>query len=245
MIVYPARHWFEALRPTLEPKEKEIFYQHPTLPLKVNQIGVVYFEDDDAVFEGLRGILYRIKMKREGHIDWSYVSIGTRARACYESYHNVICTGRHFMFIDGNPLNCTKENIIPIQAPPKTKDPEGFLLHANTMKTTKRFVKASVDWMIEKERWVINKGGNTSHYWELFGELPTWLQAARKKQGGLSPNFLGNKITRNTSDVSDDLKDKIVNLYFQGMTPKKIAEDLDMTLPVTQKIIKKLRLSRR
>lgn len=248
MIIYPARHWFEALRPTLEPKEKEIFYQHPTLPIKINQIGIVYFEDEDSVFEGMRGVAYRIRMKRKNDINWSYVSIGTRARACYESYYNVVCPGRQFLFIDGNPLNCTMENLVPTLAPSKVKDPEGYALYSKANKATKRFVNASVEWMMEKEEWVIKKGGSVVHYWELWGELPAWLQTARIKRQAFPPGLFAKSSSPRIygETISEEEKNKITQLYLSGMSHKNIAEALGYReAKKVQFMVRKLRLSRR
>lgn len=228
MIVYNANHWFEALRPKLEPKEKEIFYQHPTLPLKVNQIGVIYFEDEDAIFEGLRGQAYRIRMKKNGSKHWSYVSTGSKARVCYECYHGKIYSGKHFMFVDGNPLNYTKENLIPTLAPIKSKDPEGYALYSIAAKATKRFARASVDWMLDKEEWVIKKGGSVIHYWELFGELPTWLTIARLKKGGFPTGLFEYKPKAGyyRNKIPQQEKDQLTALFHSGMTAKEIAEQM-------------------
>jgi hypothetical protein len=248
MIVYKANHWFEALRPELEPKEKEVFYHHPTLPLKVNQIGVIYFEDEDAIFEGLRGQAYRIRMKKGGSKTWSYVSTGSKARVCYECYHNAIYSGKHFMFKDGNPLNYSKENLVPTLAPIKSKDPEGFALYSTAAKATKRFVKTSVDWMLDKEEWVIKKGGDVKHYWELFGELPTWLQIARLKRTEAPKGLFEYKPKSGNfrNKIPQQEKDKVIALFNSGMTAKLIAEEMgyDSTKRV-QVMLRNLKLTRK
>ena len=177
MIIHPAKHWFEILLPELEPGEKEVFYRHPTLPLRINHIGVIYFDDEENILDGIKGQVYRIrKQDKKG-----YLSIGTRARVCYESYHGVLYPGKHFLHVDGNTANCTIENLIPAVPPSRTLDPIGHALYQEADKARKRFVARSLQYIKDKDEWVKSRGGDPAHYWELFGQLPSWLETARKK----------------------------------------------------------------
>jgi hypothetical protein len=177
MVIHPAKHWFETMLPELEPGEAEVFYHHPTLPLKVNHIGIIYFDNEEVILDGIRGQVYRIRKEDKK----GYLSIGTRARVCYESYHGVPCPGKHFLHIDGNPANCGIENIIPTNPPSRTLDPIGYALYQEADKARKKFVARSLQYMKDKDEWVKSRGGDPEHYWQLFGEIPAWLETAYKK----------------------------------------------------------------
>jgi hypothetical protein len=244
MIIYPAKHWFETRLVELEPNEKEIFYRHPTLPLKINQIGIVYFDDEEQVFESAKGQIYRLKfLGKNGKA--KYLGIGTRAKVCYEAYHQLDCQGKHFLHVDGNPANCTKENLIPAHPPLRTKDPEGYEIYQKAIKARKKFVDRSVQYMIQREEWVLRKGGEINHYWQLFGSIPSWLINARSKVVGHSINL--NKIpTVEESKYTQEELTEITNLYKSGMTPKQIHERMEYScLDDTRRIIKKLRIKKR
>lgn len=190
MIIHPAKHWFETRLTELEPDEEEIFFRHPTLPLKINQIGIIYFDDEEQASDGIAGKIYRIKIKNEKG-KTSYVSLGSRGRVCYEAYHQMDCAGRQFMHVDGNPMNCTKENLIPMNPPQKTKDPEAYEIYQRAVKAKKKFIDRSVQYMIQKEEWVLEKGGEPNHYWQLFGCIPSWLIIARTKAEARTMNLKG------------------------------------------------------
>ncbi len=182
--MYPAKHFFEAIKPTLEPKEKEIFYRHPKWPLKVNQIGVIYFDDDGDILEGIGGQVYRIKWHNSKGQRY-YPGLGTRARLCYEAYNNKLFEGRQFLHIDGNPLNCTQENLLLTQRP-KNIDAETLNKYKAAEKAKVLFLKRSVRWMEDKERWCLSKGIDLEYFWDMFGKLPGWLWIAKKRYGGKS-----------------------------------------------------------
>jgi len=179
MIVHPAKHFFEAKLPELEDGEEEIFFRHPKWPLKVNQIGIIFFDNEDEVIYGPDNN-FRIRNRgKEKHS--AYYGIGPKPRVCYECYHNVLCEGKHTYFIDGNPLNCSIENIMLAGAPPaKWLDPEGYALYVKVIRANKIFAQNTLDYMETMDQRTIRKGGDPDHYWQLFGELPNWLQSKIK-----------------------------------------------------------------
>lgn len=182
MITHKALHWFEAKLPELAKKEKEIFYRHPKWPLKVNQIGVIYFDDDEAILDGIKGQVYRIKwLNNKGQR--YYPGLGTRARLCYEAYNNKLFEGRHFLHIDGNPLNCTQENLL-LTLRPKNMDKETLDKYKAAERTKVLFLQRTVKWMEDKEQWCLSKGIDPEYYWEIFSELPGWLLVAKRKYWG-------------------------------------------------------------
>jgi hypothetical protein len=180
MIIHKALHWFECKLPELEKKEKEIFYRHPKWPLKVNQIGIIYFDNDEDILDGTHGQVYRIKWI-SGKGQRCYPGLGTRARLCYEAYNNELFEGKHFLHIDGNPLNCTQENLL-LTLRPKNPDKETLDKYKKAEKTKLLFVKKSIRWMEDKEQWCSSHGIDPEYYWELFGGIPNWLLTARNKQ---------------------------------------------------------------
>jgi hypothetical protein len=156
----------------------------------------------------------------------------------------VSCPGKHFLHVDGHPANCTKENIIPVQPPLKTKEPEAYEIYQTAIKNKKKFVQRSVQYMIQKEEWVLRKGGAINHYWQLFGSIPIWLTNARSKVAGHSINLHKIPTVKESKYTQEELTE-ITNLYMSGMRPKQIHEKMEFTcLDDTRRIIKKLRLSR-
>lgn len=244
MIIYPAKHWFETMLAELEPREKEIFFRHPTLPLKINQIGIIYFDDEEQACDGIAGKIYRIKIKNEKG-KTNYMSLGSRGKVCYEAYHQINCPGKQFLHVDGNPMNCTKENIIPVNPPLKTKEPEAYEIYQMAIKARKKFIDRSVQYMIQREEWVLRKGGAINHYWQLFGSIPSWLITARSKVQGHPVNLHKIPPIKESKYTQDELTE-ITNLYVGGMTPKQIHKRMEYScLADTRRIIRKLRISRK
>jgi len=166
MIVHPAKHLFQAKFPSLEDGEEEIFYQHPLYDIKVNQLGVVYC--DNEVFgiydKGDTSMVRHQKTKK---------AVGTKHRIIWECYSGEIVHSPHFFYANGNPLDTRKENMI-LSGPLSAKERTPYL----RIKT--KFVQASVEHLVKLEAKMEAVGISKTELYAML-LLPHWLKGARSR----------------------------------------------------------------
>ena len=166
MVVYPAKHFFEARFPKLEDHEEEIFFQHPTHKIKCNQLGVLYFEEEDfAIYE-----THGISVVRQRKI---VKNCGSKTKVIWECYEGEVIANPHFFYINGNVLDTRRENLRKSSnLSPKERE--------ECLKVKRKFVKNSVEHLIKIENRVKELNISKKELYELL-YLPSWLMAARKK----------------------------------------------------------------
>lgn len=157
MIIFPCTSLYDAKFPQLEDNEEEIFYRHPFHPLKVNQLGIIYFDDDAVYSEHATsgGYAYWVNSLKK------YFYTGMKIKCIWECYHNQILTKHtRFKLLDANPFNLTKENIV-------TKD--SIVNTRTVIKKEDSFIAKTIQWMENREDWCQRKGIETDIFWDAIG----------------------------------------------------------------------------
>ena len=191
MIIYPAKNLFQAKFPTLEDHEEEIFYQHPTEDIKCNQLGVLYYDEDRySTYPTASGATVREhqKFNKEGAR-----SVGSKIKIIWECYHQeILGIGAHCLFLNANPLDRTKENILMIsKIDPATKK--------EASRAKAKFISNTVDHLITLERKFEKEGISNQQLHKLL-QIPNWLTCARRKYKGPDAKAAGkNNLKKNAS----------------------------------------------
>jgi len=147
MKIHPLKTIFDAKFPTLEEHEEEIFYRHPVFPFCVNQIGIFYFDDDDAEARWVTiNKVWGVWRYREiGQTKKGYKNGGTRLKLAYECFTGIYHEDtKQYLPLDGNPYNLTFENIIPV-AEDKKKTTEA-------RKVKLKIYAETAKYMLEKDK---------------------------------------------------------------------------------------------
>jgi len=204
MIVHPSRHWFEAMFPMLEDHEEEIFYQHPEHDIKVNQLGVIYCDNDVyGIYDNVDNSMVRTQITRR--------SLGTKTRIIWECYTGQSVFTPHFFFVNGNPLDTRFENMV-LSGPVSAKDRQPYL------RTKARFIEASVEHLLKLEKRTEAVGVEREQLYDLL-LLPQWLKGARAKYVPPRPktdrvSSLGTSKPRTTEEEADEVE----KLFHMGLT---------------------------
>jgi hypothetical protein len=175
MIIYPAKNLFQAKFPTIEDHEEEIFFQHPKEDIKCNQLGVLYYDEDRySTYPTASGATVREHQKFN---KVAARSVGSKTKIVWECYHQEILEiGAHCLFLNANPLDMTKENIIMLsKTDPATKK--------EASKAKAKFISNSIDHLIGLERKFEKEGISNQQLHKLL-QIPNWLACARKKHKG-------------------------------------------------------------
>jgi hypothetical protein len=171
-------HWFECMYPTLRVDEEEIFYHHPIEEIKCNQLGVLYFDEDQYVaYDMVSGSVVRALNEKPGE---KIRVVGAKPKVIWECYHNQkLESGSHFLYLNGNSLDCTKENLLAVsKTDPITK------LHA--LQTKAKFIYNSVEHLVKLEAKYEKRGIDKDTLYKILS-IPNWLGGARKKWKGPVP----------------------------------------------------------
>jgi hypothetical protein len=201
MIVYPARHLFEAKFPKLEDHEEEIFFQHPVHEIKINQLGVLYYDESVyAVYEKQDTAIVRHTPTRR--------NCGSKIRIIWECYTGELAFGPHFLFVNGNPLDLRWENIRKSNTlTSKERD--------QLLAVKRKFTKKSVEHLIKIEERAEKLGMDITEL-HKFLLLPHWLVVARAKNGG--PGIQKLRLPGGKSPTTEEEADEIEKLYLMGLT---------------------------
>lgn len=208
MIVYPARHLFEAKFPTLEDHEEEIFYQHPVEDIKVNQLGVIYCDDSIFGIYDKRGTAM-VRILRTSR------SIGTKCKVIFECYTGKIVHSPHFFYANGNPLDLRKENLV-MSGPLSAKEREPYLRVKN------RFIKGSVEHLLKLEAKMEAVGVDKTELHQML-LLPQWLIGARGRYVAPAAKSLIRNSCRTSKGTpkprtTEEEADEIERLFHMGLT---------------------------
>lgn len=216
MIIYKAKHWFEAMFPMLEDGEKEIFYQHPEHDIKVNQLGVIYCDNDKyGIYDKVDTSMVRSQITRR--------SLGTKTRIIWECYTGELVFTPHFFFVNANPLDTRKENMV-LSGPLSTKDRQPYL------RTRARFTQASVEHLMKIEDRMEKVGVDKAQLYDLL-LLPQWLRSARKKYLPPKPPKPKKTYTKGTpkTRTTEEEVAEVIRLYNQGQTFYAIIDRMGWT----------------
>jgi len=216
MIVYKANHWFDAMFPSLEDGEKEIFYQHPLYDIKVNQLGVIYCDNSVfGIYDKVDTSMVRSQITRN--------SIGTKTRIIWECYTGEILNTPHFFFVNANPLDTRKENMV-LSGPLSAKDRAPYL------RTKNSFIQASVEHLMKVEDRMEKVGVDQTQLHELL-LLPQWLKSARKKYLPPKPPKQQRKYSKGTPKTRSTPEEiaEVIKLYNMGLTFYAIIDRMGWT----------------
>jgi hypothetical protein len=205
MIVYKANHWFDAMFPALEDGEEEIFYQHPEHDIKVNQLGVIYCDNDVfGIYDKIDTSMVRHQITRK--------SVGTKTRIIWECYTGEILYTPHFFFVNGNAMDTRKENMV-LSGPLSAKERAPYL------RTKNRFTQASVEHLMKIEDRMEKVGVDKEQLYELL-LLPQWLKSARKKYLPPKPPKQQRKYSRGTpkTRTTPEEIEEVIKLFNMGLT---------------------------
>jgi hypothetical protein len=166
MIVHPAKHLFQAKFPSLEDHEEEIFYQHPLYDIKVNQLGVLYCDNDVyGIYDKGDTSMVRHQATRK--------SLGSKTRIIWECYTGEIINSPHFFYVNGNPMDTRFENMI-LSGPLSAKQRQPYL------NVKARFTQASVEHLVKLEEKMEAVGVDKDQLYAML-LLPQWLRGARRR----------------------------------------------------------------
>lgn len=177
-------HWFECKYPELQPDEEEIFFQHPVEEICCNQLGALYYDE-------VRYISYDMRTGTIVREHGSYNGVGTRVvgtkqKIIWECFRNeILRSGCHFLYVNGNPLDVSINNLIAVYDIDKKEKQE-------LLKVKQRFIENSVHHLVKLEEKYKKRGIDPDELHELL-QLPSWLMTGRRKWKGPVPKALVKK----------------------------------------------------
>ena len=167
MINSSPANYFQCVLPSLEPNEEEIWFQHPTESLKCNQLGVLFFDEEEYSMVHLppKGCYLR-KRNEAGQF---YISIGTKSNIVWECYHQTQTKCR-IIHLNYNEIDFTISNLYSIAE----ETP-----YQNIVRNKKRraWEKESAHVLLRKEAAAAAKGLDRETYRALM-RFPAWLISA-------------------------------------------------------------------
>jgi len=172
------KHWFECMYPTLGEDEEEIFYQHPTEGIKCNQLGILFYDEERYVsYDMTTGSVVREFGAYNGD---KIRVIGSKTKIIWECYHGKhLESGCHFLYLNGNPLDSTKENLLAVsKIDPITK--------AIATEVKLKFIRNTVEHLVKLEAKYDKRGIGKEALHKLL-HIPNWLVGARKRWKGPVP----------------------------------------------------------
>ncbi len=207
MIIPKATNIFDALSPMLEDHEEELFFQHPTLDIKCNQLGAVYYNEDKYMYlHNKQGGSFMETRSRK--------NLGSKVRVVWECYQGQTHSGSgspHFFFANGNILDYRPENVfLSNDLLPKEK--------AQMAREKAKFILSSVQRLMELEIYYEKRGIKKEELHTAM-LIPVWLVNARKR---ITPPLVGEakkptergKKTRTTPEEIDE----VIKLFKLGLT---------------------------
>lgn len=172
------KHWFECLYPVLGESEEEIFYHHPTEEIKCNQIGILFYSDERYVSYDMPtgSVVREFSSYNKGKMR----IVGAKPKIIWECYYGrPLESGSHFLFLNGNPLDVSKDNLLAInKTDPTTK--------AIAIEVKREFIYNSVQHLVKLEEKYKKRGIDPETLHKLL-IIPNWLSGARKRWKGPVP----------------------------------------------------------
>jgi hypothetical protein len=215
VIVHPSAHWFQAKYPTLEDAEEEVFYQHPVLAIKVNQLGVIYCDDTFGIYEKGNSSAVTDLAGRK--------SYGTKCKIIFECYAGEVVYSPHFFFANANPLDLRRENLVLLK-PLSAKQREPYI------RIKRQFAQASVEHLLGLEARMQAVGIDRKQLYEML-LLPRWLKGARERYVLPAPpkprKIYSKGATKKRTTVEE--AEQVVKLYHMGLTFYSIIDRMGWT----------------
>ena len=165
MIKKNPAHYFECVLPRLEDDEEEIWFPHPVLDVKCNQLGILVFDEVEfSLLESHNKTSYlrQIDLKTNKYI----VSAGTKANLAWECYHQRVTNSR-IIHKNHNEWDFTMPNLYS----PAEETPYEKVLR---YKQKREWETRSAEVLLEKETSMAAKGLDKDTY-RAFLMLPSWL----------------------------------------------------------------------
>lgn len=200
--------------------EEEKFWRHPVHPIRCNQIGLLYVDEDyDVKYQDGRKevVAYRHSERQKGDYDW--IEAGHPLRVMFECWAGRQVKYSAFVFADGNPLNTTQENLV-------RKGEVNLQKWKDAYCATADFRTRSLEYMRKKDEILHKRGVDPVNYWSSFG-LPIWL-----KQMYFKGNVTEVKGVRGPyihKSESLELMVKILDLRESGRSHREIQEILNLS----------------
>jgi hypothetical protein len=202
--------------PSLEDGEEEIFFPHPKHDIKVNQLGVIYCDNDKyGIYDKIDTSMVRSQKTRN--------SVGTKTRIIWECYTGEIVNTPHFFFVNANPLDTRFENMV-LSGPLSVKERQPYL------RTKSRFIQASVEHLMKIEARMERVGVDKDQLYDLL-LLPQWLRSARKKYLPPKPPKQQKKYSRGTpkTRTTPEEIEEVIKLFHMGLTFYAIIDRMGWT----------------
>ncbi len=204
-------HYFNYLPPTIPEGEEEIFYRHPNLPFCMNQLGVIYEDDDYSVNyvkdEDIR--IYCLSTNK-------YIATGRRARFSIECYTNQIIDKERasVVYLDGNSQNNSFHNL-------KLREDLTIKQIKQAKDNKDRFRELSLNYLKQVEKKLLAKGLDTNRYFK-FMKLPSWMGVKIHNGVEFTAGVVLSDKLPNAKNYQRMLE--IVRMYEDGMTQNAIME---------------------
>ena len=220
MIVYPSRHLFEALSPTLEEGEEELRFQHPVEGIFCNQLGILFYDESRYYMVHHGGTTtVRYIDAESGH--QTKKALGTKARVVWECYHGREMTQSyaHFYHRNGNIMDFSYGNIVTAEE----LSPKERILVASKRR---KFIQGSIKYLIQLEKRHEEGMGIEALHEALM--LPDWLINSRRKLDGAPPKKERRPYSGSgkKSMVTIEQEEKVETLYLSGITIKQITAEM-------------------
>jgi hypothetical protein len=200
----------------LEDHEEEIFYHHPKHDIKVNQLGVIYCDNDKyGIYDKVDTSMVREQITRN--------SVGTKNRIIWECYTGEIVNTPHFFFVNANPLDTRFENMV-LSGPLSVKERAPYL------RTKNRFTQASVEHLMKIEARMERVGVDKDQLYDLL-LLPQWLRSARVKYLPPKPPKQQKKYSGGTpkTRTTPEEIEEVIKLFHMGLTFYAIIDRMGWT----------------
>ena len=132
-MILKYQHYFQALPPKIPVEKLNKWFQHPWLEAEVNEFGEVRSTDPgqefyDMVDENYYGLRHTKGLNKGKYRKTAFL---------FCCYHQVKKAPRYIFYLDGNPYNLTKSNLIGINyAPPD--------LISKAMENTHSFIRNTI-----------------------------------------------------------------------------------------------------
>jgi hypothetical protein len=202
---FPFKNYFEMLCPMLEADEKELIFRHPVYPIYVNQLGILFPDNDYNATLNLDKntyCLYKDGAKKG-------TTIGNRGKLIYECFFGKIANGNAILNLNGNIYDYSMYNLI------LRSDKKAYEIY---LENRSRLINNSVNYMLNKDKWLTSKGYNVEKYWE-FVNLPAAVLSPYIKHKGMFTDS-GKKFS------NKELLPTVISMYESGSSQTEIKKAL-------------------
>lgn len=203
-------HYFNYLPPTIPEGEEEVFYRHPTLPFRMNQLGAIY-EDEDYSVNYAKDDDIRIYCLSTN----TRIATGRRCKFAIECYTNRLMDNKTaIVYVDGNPLNNSINNV-------KLRDDLTIKQIKKAKENKDLFKELSLNYLKQIEKKLLEKGIDSNRYFK-FMKLPSWMGVKIHNAVEFTSGVVLSDKLPNAKNYQRMLE--IVRMYEDGITQNAIME---------------------